>query len=92
MGCGALKRAGDGAVGWLTAPIVREVAGTFCVGNGAGKLVRGLMPARGAPVPVSSGSKSKRVSSTRDKSSPVCAGSSVSGSSNESPCEPVLYL
>ena len=89
-----LKRAEDEAVGWLTAPMVRKVAGTFCAGNEAGRLVRGLMPARGALVPVSSGSKSRRVSSThdkfrgvsstRDKSLTVCAGSSVSSSSNES--------
>ena len=37
-----------------TEPIVKEVAGTFCVGNEAGRLVRGL-------VPDSSGSRSKSV-------------------------------
>ena len=59
---------------------MKDVAGIFCAGNGAGRLVRGLMLVRGALVPESSGSKSRRVTSTHERSSPVYTGSSVSGS------------
>ena len=71
---------------------MKDVAGIFCVGNGADRLMRGLMPGRGALVPESFGCKSRSVSSTHEKSSQVNAGSSVSGSSKESPCEPDLCL
>ena len=55
--CGALKRAEEEAVAdCCTRPIVKEVAGTFCVGNEAGRQVRGLMLVRVALVPDSSGS------------------------------------
>ena len=63
---------------------MKEVAGILCVGNGAGRLVRGLMPIRGASVLGSSGSKSRSVSSTCESSSPVNTGSS--------PCKPDFCL
>ena len=72
---------------------MKEVAWLLCAGNGASRLVRGLMPVRGALVPESSGSKSTIVSSTHEGSSPVNTGSSViSGSSKGSACEPDFCL
>ena len=65
---------------------MKDVDRIFCVGNGATR------PMRGALVPESSSSKSRSMSSTHEKSSPVNTGSSVSGSSKESPCEPDLCL
>ena len=66
---------------------MKEVARIICVGNGGCRLVKGLMPVRSALVLESSGFKSRRVSSTHERSLLV-----NTGSSKESPCEPDLCL
>ena len=88
-----MKKPQDSPWGEITGPEpeITEVAGISChdPGRGAGRLVRGLMLVTGALVPDCSGSRSRIVSSTRERSSPVNTGSSVSNSSNELSRDPV---
>ena len=91
-----MKKAEDSPWGNIIGPEpeVTEVAGISCddPGRRAGRLVRGLMPVTGAVEPDCSGSRSRIVSSSWERSLPVKTGSSVSNSSNELSLEPVLLL
>ena len=82
-----MKKAEDSPWGEITGPEpeVTEVAGISFddPGRGVRRLVRGLMPVTGALEPDCSGSRSRIVSSTQERSSPANTGSSVSKISNE---------